>query len=403
MKKILSLAIGLLIMMSFLTVAHAGVKEGAVSITPFAGGYFFEGDQDLKESIAYGLRAGYNITKYFGIEGFITIAESEIEEKEHWEPWQEVYHYGVDGLFHFFPDGRFVPFLAFGLGVTHYGKGESYSYSNYGDRFEDDKFTVDYGAGLKVFLTENIALRADVRHILPIGDRYENPHEVHNDFLATLGVNFAFGEKKSPPAEKYLKELEEAPSAKAPAAAPVETAADSDKDGVSDKYDRCPGTPAGIDVDKYGCPSDADNDGVADYLDKCPKTPQGEIVDRNGCINKKFSIRVKIEFDSGKAVVKKTYHNEIESLANILKTYPESDMVITGHTDSTGDEKANLKLSQARADSVKQYLVDKFGIQASRIKAIGYGESRPIADNKTKEGRQKNRRIIAFIETMQTK
>ena len=97
------------------------------------------------------------------------------------------------------PDGRIVPFIAIGLGGIHYSEGFNYTYNSYygaepyGDRFESNKYSVDYGAGVKFFLTDNIALRADVRHVLPINGKWNNPDNVHNDFLATFGINFAFG------------------------------------------------------------------------------------------------------------------------------------------------------------------------------------------------------------------
>jgi len=180
---------------------------------------------------------------------------------------------------------------------------------------------------------------------------------------------------------------------------------DSDNDGVPDYLDKCPGTPAGVAVDKNGCPLDWDNDGVPDYLDKCPGTPAGTPVDKDGCPipPQKVSITLAIEFDSSKADIKSKYHDEIAKVADFMKKYPTATGTIEGHTDSTGRASMNLELSQRRAESVKNYLVQKFGIDPARLSAKGYGMTRPIASNKTVEGKQKNRRIEANFDIMGAK
>jgi len=178
---------------------------------------------------------------------------------------------------------------------------------------------------------------------------------------------------------------------------------DSDGDGLPDYLDKCPGTPAGVKVDKDGCPIDSDGDGVPDYLDKCPGSTKGMAVDINGCpiaaaVQEKSRVTLKVLFDFDKAVVKNQYHNEIGNLAEMMKKYPEITIQIEGYTDSVGDAKYNEKLSQRRADAIRKYLVEKFGIAGSRLTAIGYGESRPVASNDTKDGREKNRRVEAVAE-----
>ena len=183
---------------------------------------------------------------------------------------------------------------------------------------------------------------------------------------------------------------------------------DSDGDGVIDAQDKCPDTPKGVKVDAKGCPpkSDADGDGVYDYLDKCPDTPRGLAVDQVGCplpIMKTVSIELQVEFDHDKAVVKPQYHDHLRGVADFLKTYPNTKVDLEGHTDSKGSETYNLLLSERRAASVKAYLVNKFGIDPARLTTKGYGEAQPIASNETKEGRQKNRRVMAVISKETTK
>jgi uncharacterized protein YegL len=107
-------------------------------------------------------------------------------------------------------------------------------------------------------------------------------------------------------------------------------------------------------------------------------------------------ILVNINFDSGKSNVKSTYNSEIDRLANIMKKEPKLNFEIRGHTDDVGDEKSNQSLSQKRAEAVKNELIKK-GIDKSRLTAKGFGESVPIADNKTKEGKFRNRRTEFVI------
>lgn len=151
----------------------------------------------------------------------------------------------------------------------------------------------------------------------------------------------------------------------APVAAPI-APADNDRDGVVDEKDRCPTSPAGSEVNDFGC-------------------PKGE----------KVSIALNVQFDTGKAVVKADYDDQLRKVADFLKSYPASSAEIEGHTDSMGSAASNTALSQRRADAVRQALVDRFGADAGRLSAKGYGPDKPVADNASAEGRAQNRRVIA--------
>ena len=107
---------------------------------------------------------------------------------------------------------------------------------------------------------------------------------------------------------------------------------------------------------------------------------------------------IDIKFDFDKADVKKQYHDELAKFAIVLKEHPDLKLIIEGHTDNIGGKTYNEKLSQRRAEAVKDYLVKNFSIDASRLTAKGYGMTKPISDNKTKEGRQKNRRVEAVVD-----
>ena len=164
---------------------------------------------------------------------------------------------------------------------------------------------------------------------------------------------------------------------------------DSDNDGVFDDEDKCSNTKEGMEVDKNGCEKDDDNDGVVNSKDRCPDTSSNFMVDGYGCPQTAI---LKINFPSGKAKVTKDLVQDLENFAKFLLDNVGYQVIIYGHTDSTGSDSLNKKLSQQRADVVKEALI-RYDINEIRLTAIGKGEDEPIADNKTKEGRAQNRRI----------
>jgi len=117
----------------------------------------------------------------------------------------------------------------------------------------------------------------------------------------------------------------------------------------------------------------------------------------------RLCINLKMEFATGSAEIGSSYYPEINKVGDYMKIYPTTSAVIEGHTDNIGPQELNMKLSQQRAESVVQYLEQKYGIEGSRLAAKGYGSTRSIAYNSTPEGRQKNRRINAIIDCVISK
>ena len=183
---------------------------------------------------------------------------------------------------------------------------------------------------------------------------------------------------------------------------------DTDGDGVFDDEDQCP-KDAGPRAQK-GCP-DSDGDGLADNVDKCPNEPEiiNGFEDEDGCPDKgkskvvitreKIEILEKVFFDVGKAKIQKRSFGLLDQVAAVLKNNPQlSKIRIEGHTDSDGSDRSNLDLSQRRTDSVQLYLMDK-GVDAARLEAVGYGESRPAVPNSNKVNKEMNRRVeFAIVE-----
>ncbi|HEY0482691.1 MAG TPA: OmpA family protein [Kofleriaceae bacterium] len=180
---------------------------------------------------------------------------------------------------------------------------------------------------------------------------------------------------------------------------------DNDNDGILDAADKCPNEPEDKDgfEDEDGCPDpDNDKDGVPDVTDKCPNEPG---VPPDGCPKKynlvvvtetKIELKQTVFFDTGHATIKRVSFALLSDVAQALKDNPTIRVEIQGHTDSQGNDKVNLKLSQRRAESVRSYLVKK-GVARDRMVARGYGESVPLADNRTSEGRSQNRRVEFVI------
>ncbi len=169
-------------------------------------------------------------------------------------------------------------------------------------------------------------------------------------------------------------------------------AKDSDGDGVTDPNDKCPGTPRAAKVDANGCELDDDGDGVVNSLDSCPDTPKGARIDVRGCeIRDKIDLPgVQFELESARLIAESTAI--LDEAAETLKRNPDVKVEAQGYTDTTGSAAYNLDLSDRRAKSVRQYLVDK-GVNPANITAKGYGEANPVADNSTREGRIRNRRV----------
>lgn len=349
MKKITSLVVILLLMLVVAT-GYAQVKAGSVNITPTIGMYKFEGNEDLQSTIALGLRLGYNFTKYIGVEGYAHYVPTAIL----WGGGQtsdiKFVGYGIEGIFNLLPDSRFVPFLAVGVGGAHYSNAFEMTTED-----KRDKITADYGAGVKYFLSDRFALRADVRHIIPFRD-------THNNLLATVGLTFAFGGAK--------KAVASAPEPVAPPPAVEEVRPQAAAPVVVEEVRPQAAAPV-----------------VVQEVKPQPRVAR-EIVEKG-----RTTLNVLFDFD--KSTIKKNAYGDIDELVAVMKQHQELNVTIEGHTDSVGKAAYNKKLSQRRADAIKKYMVEKGGIAANRLNAVGFGMEKPVASNKTKAGRAQNRRVEA--------
>lgn len=254
------------------------------------------------------------------------------------------------------------------------------------------------GLGLQYNITESVALRVQSTLNYTFNDVWDGSpftlgrHRVRQ--LEDIWMFQSVGVVVNLPYSLFEKS---APVAKVPKALK-----DSDGDGVPDKYDECPDTPPGVEVDSVGCPIDSDGDGVPDYLDKCPDVPGP--VENDGCPEITEEERRELDnaakgvyFEINSAQLKDESYAKLDVLIEFLNSHPEVKIVVEGHTDNTGSAELNKRLSKQRVMSVKDYLVSK-GIERERLRAIGYGQDKPLYDNNTEEGRRQNRRVYFRIE-----
>ncbi|MCX5783647.1 MAG: OmpA family protein [Elusimicrobia bacterium] len=414
-----------------LTMPAMSEFKGASELSISGGAMVFEGGTNMDAALMYGARLGYFFTEKFSGELSAFYGQSEtggVDVETLYPAGAFSYHFG---------SGKLLPFLQAGAGVLRFKADGASAQSD---------FAAHWGLGLKWFVKPKFAIRLDAAHVINTETKIDR-----NNFLGTLGFSWLFGNtgRETPKPVEAVKEVIEPPDTdgdgvkdatdscpntlpglmvsadgcpldsdkdgvadyidscpNTPAATAVDEKGcplakpDIDADGVDDSKDQCPQTPVGTAVDEKGCPlaKDADADGVYDDKDECPQTPAGTAVDEKGCpVGTKalpvdewilkgitFKIDSDIITDEGKLA--------LDEAVGILAPRTAVRVEIAGHTDNTGSPDYNMALSGRRAESVKKYLVEK-GIAADRLETKGYGDTQPIADNKTREGRSTNRRI----------
>ena len=405
--------------------ARAEVKAGSVEVTPYAGYNFFEKRQNLENQPIVGGRLGYNITNTLGIEGNWNFIKSYVDNKDLTPtrqgqfsgPTNSVFitHYNLDLLYHFLPEGRINPYITAGYGIVHYTP-----------KINNKNLSVlDFGLGAKFWVAENVALRADVR------DNMIFDEHIH-DVSTTLGVVFAFGGKSAaaapvepPPAPAPVPVAKVVEPVPVPPAAPTaalsidpatvtrgQSAIITWKSQNASGCELQPGIgqvpPAGVrtitpvsstsyNLACSGAGGTATSSVVVSVVLPPPPVP-APVTPKAAAAAKRFCNKpavLAINFDTDKTDIKPRYHDELKTVGDFLMYFPNAKGEISGHTDSTGSNAHNQKLSERRAESVEKYISETFNINPGRITTKGYGEAKPVASNKTKAGRAQNRRIEA--------
>ncbi|SMF15114.1 OmpA-OmpF porin, OOP family [Alteromonadaceae bacterium Bs31] len=331
----------------------------------------FAVEDSINVKDGYGLRGliGTRPSDHWGFELVWDSIVSETESSSALDSDVDFNQIYANALYHFNIDSNLQPYISvgFGQGVMEFEEFDSTERSK----------QANMGVGLKWYVNENWIVRPAINYF--VNDNWDPDHAV-----VGLTLSYAWGDKMSK-------------------AAPVVVAAalvDTDKDGVEDGTDKCPATPAGIPVDSSGCPLDSDADGVYDYQDDCPATEAHLKVDEAGCpviLSETVSKDLQITFDSNSDVVKQEFYDEVQQVADFLQQYVGTEVVIEGHTDSSGAASYNKDLSERRAAAVAKVLTEEMGVDAGRVSSVGFGEEQPVADESTREGRMANRRVVAKV------
>lgn len=362
----------------------AAVTHAEVTLSPMLSYHFFDqgDDVELDDAPEVSLGLGYRITPNIGLElryGYANPDSVNVIPSTSYD-----YHsLTAESYYRFFPEQKFQPYLLGGIGVNHLRGGEvniinnsSSNSSNSGDlnasaissnceysaivngqpiavdncnknslitntKINETNFIGTLAGGAFYSMTDTLALRGEVRVT-------QDFNRSAFDVLTGVGLTYSFVSKKSP--------------------AIMSIDGDDDQDGVLNSRDKCPGTPTNVMVDEDGCPVT-----TVENLSKV----------------------LNVLFDVNQSYVKPSYYSEIEDVAKLLREYPDARVEIQGHTDSTASEIYNQSLSERRAQAIANILVNNFNISSDRVTSKGYGESQPIADNNTFEGRALNRRTIA--------
>lgn len=320
----------------------SATEPGTFYVTPFVGTEKYSSERSINRELQYGIGGEYQFTENLSAElDYMQSDDAETHRNRYGVDVSRISLNGIWTIGRFGFKNMYEPYLKAGVGHVEYDY----------DRSSDDTDTdLAAGGGLRIHFTDKLSTRLEAKAL-----HETQSSQTHG--LYTLGFSYAFGGTK--------------PAAPAPEPAPVVAPA---------------------------APLDSDGDGVIDDKDKCPNTPAGREVDENGCeyvLRKTEEMRLDINFEVDKADIAESYVGEVQKAAKFLKRYSQVKAEIAGHTDSTASDAYNLKLSQRRADAVRDMLVQRFNIAPARLTAVGYGESKPIASNKTPEGRAENRRVVA--------
>jgi OOP family OmpA-OmpF porin len=254
-------------------------------------------------------------------------------------------NWGLMGRY-YFGQNKVRPYAALGLGLQRHRSVLD----------EGDAMSTSIGFGLRGQFSKHLSARAQVVYRID-NDGSSTAHSKYGDWIYSIGLNFDFGGREPPPPP---------PPAPPPPPPPPPPNPDLDGDGVLNEHDKCPNTRPGAVVDLDGCEVEA-------------------VIELEG-----------VHFDFDKATLRPEAKAVLNEAAALLSKHERVVVEVAGHTDSMGSEEYNQGLSERRAMAVKDYLTGK-GVKASRLTSRGYGESRPVASNDTKEGRAENRRVELIV------
>jgi len=318
--------------------------EGQFYIAPGLQWMDFDDTIGLKEDVNYFLGIGYDFTDRLSFE----LSTFDLDTKASTGREFDIDHYKLDVIYDLGVNlGVFDTFVVGGVGNSS---------------FDGENDTLwDIGGGVSYKISDSWSWRTAVRSF-----QYRERDHEDSDVGIDTALVYRFGGNTSRPAVART-----ATPAARPAAAPsASVAPDADRDGVLDSRDNCPDTPRNYAVDADGCP-----------------IPLEEVA----------RVELMVNFDFDRSEVKSEYFSEIEEVADFMAQFPDVDIELEGHTDSRGTQAYNVDLSDRRVAAVRQVMIGRFNVQASRVSSRGYCESQPVASNDSDAGRADNRRVMTVI------
>lgn len=341
MRKTYLTALSLMLTAGALATAPSAsvAAEGQFYLAPGLQWIDFDEDRGLDEDQGFSLGLGYDFTDK--VSGEFNIFDMDLEGPG---ADNDLLQYRADMFYNLDQKlGSLTPFIVGGVGHNDFNVNE--------------ETVLDAGLGVRYQINDRFEWRTAVRKFWGMDEHY-------HDYGIDSSLIYRFGGNASSTAP-----VAQTPRTAAPAAA---------------------------------APADQDNDGVPDSRDDCPDTPRNHRVDNRGCsivVEEVARIDLNVQFDFDQSVVKPEYVAEIRQVADFLNEHDDTMAVLEGHTDSTGPEEYNQGLSQRRVEAVRQILLQQFGIEPGKVRAQGFGETRPIASNDTADGRAQNRRVQSVIST----
>ena len=435
MKKASRIFLAGLFLLSLAAPGFAGNQPKTFTLDPFTGLYQFDSAQKLDLRSYYGLRGGYNFTRHLGLEGMLGYVPTETESLAFADREVRVWRYGLDALYHFNPDGVFVPFLSAGLGATQ-------TRNTSGGMPDHGRGMFDYGVGLKYFLADTVALRGDIKQAL-----FSDAGDARFNMEYTIGLTFLLG------AEKKAVAVAAAPVAEDTMA--PEVVCTSPDDGVtgvaidrniratfSEEMDRSRITASTFTV-KHGTTSVkgkvtfagttatfapaaelgkntiytatissgirdlAGNATANSYVWSFTTVPAPKIVAAPPApvvpvVPVVLIVLEDNHFEFDKSAVTKNAAEILDEHIKIMTANPNMVIRIAGYTSASGAQDYNQKLSERRAEAVRDYLI-KGGIAPDRLTTIGYGEMRPaeyepLPDNLYSREAKANMRVLFEVD-----
>ena len=317
LKKTFCSIVCIVLLLIMSNVVSAQVRSSTFYVTPYIGGYLFDKEQNLSNAPVYGIGLGYNFTKYFGVEASGEYIATKYDLGVSDSRSTNVGNYRVDGILNLIPDSRLVPFVFAGFG------GQSIDYPK--NVSNKSAYAADFGGGLKFFITDWLALRADIRQIYV----FDNSKK---DFEYTLGLSFAFGGSKPAPVSSYEP------------------------------------------IAKFTTEPEAKEKVVI-----MPSEPKAEEKVMVAAAEPKIIVLAfeDVHFDFDRSTLKPEAQEILKRNVQMLKDNPKTQIRIAGYTSASGTEEYNQKLSERRAKAVQEYLINEGIITPDRLSTIGYGEKSP--------------------------